>query len=227
MENLKFHLTPVSANIKTGPIPVSTTSSNSCPVACPLKGNGCYAEVGNLAYHWRAVTFKGRGGSFQDFLQQVKELPAGQLWRHNQAGDLPGDGVKLDTSAMKALVAANKRRKGFTYTHYDMGIRRNREVVRLANRGGFTVNASFERAADAVRCLKRYQIPAVTILPVDAGKVTVVDGVRVVQCPAYWQDKVSCARCQLCQRRDRDYVIGFPAHGTGWRKVDKLTRGDI
>jgi hypothetical protein len=24
-----------------------------------------------------------------------------------------------------------------------------------------------------------------------------------------------------------DYVIGFPAHGTSWRKVDKLTRGEL
>jgi hypothetical protein len=183
--------------------------------------------VGNLAYHWRAVTYKGRGGSFQDFLQQVKELPSGQLWRHNQAGDLPGDGVGISHGDMRALVAANKKKKGFTYTHYDMGIRRNREIVRLANLKGFTVNASFERTDDAVRCLKKHKIPAVTILPVDAGKVTVVDGVRVVKCPAYWQDKVTCARCQLCQRQGRDYVIGFPAHGVSWRKVDKLTRGEV
>jgi hypothetical protein len=110
-----------------------------------------------------------------------------------------------------------------------MDIRQNREIVRLANLKGFTVNASFERAADAVRCLKQYQIPAVTILPVDAGKVTVVNGVRVIQCPAYWHNAITCARCQWCYRQDRmtDYVIGFPAHGTSWRKVDKLTRGEL
>lgn len=221
MNEMRFHLTQISVNTKTGPIPVSTTSANSCPVACPLKGAGCYAEVGNLAYHWRAVSHKGRGGSWQEFLDLVKRIPAGQLWRHNQAGDLPGDGVRLDAKAVKQLTAANGKSKGFTYTHYPMTAQ-NRKVVGDANKSRFTINASFERAGDAVKCLTRYKIPAVAIVSHDAPKVQVVKGTRVVMCPAYWQESLTCARCQLCHRADRGYVIAFPAHGTAWRKVEKL-----
>jgi hypothetical protein len=222
VDEMRFHLTPVSANVKTGPIPVSTTSSNSCPVSCPLKNAGCYAGIGNLAYHWKAVSHKGRGGDWQEFLDKVKRLPAGQLWRHNQAGDLPGDGVTLDAKAVQQLAVANGKSAGFTYTHYPMSVRKNRDVVRAANKTRFTVNASFENAADAVRCLTRYKIPAVTIVAHDAPKVQRVKGTRVVMCPAYYQESLTCARCQLCHRADRNYVIAFPAHGTAWRKVEKL-----
>ncbi len=45
--------TRVSSNAKTGPIPVTTTSEETCPVSCPLKRNGCYADAGPLALFWR------------------------------------------------------------------------------------------------------------------------------------------------------------------------------
>lgn len=48
-------LTMKSSNVKTGPIPVSTTGAQSCPNACSLKGSGCYAEGGPLGMHWRKV----------------------------------------------------------------------------------------------------------------------------------------------------------------------------
>jgi hypothetical protein len=51
-----FHLTLKSRNVKTGPIPVSTSTRKTCPDSCPFKNNGCYAESGPLAIHWKAVT---------------------------------------------------------------------------------------------------------------------------------------------------------------------------
>ena len=47
-----FHLTPVSGNVKTGPIPVSTTTRESCSPICPFFSNGCYAESGPLRLPW-------------------------------------------------------------------------------------------------------------------------------------------------------------------------------
>jgi hypothetical protein len=35
------HLTAKSRNVKTGAIPVSTTTAESGPDACPLKSRGC------------------------------------------------------------------------------------------------------------------------------------------------------------------------------------------
>jgi len=61
------HLTLKSGNVKTGPIPVSTTSKASCSDTCPFKDNGCYADGGPLALHWRAVTEGARGTDWQSF----------------------------------------------------------------------------------------------------------------------------------------------------------------
>jgi len=46
-------------------------------------------------------------------------------------------------------------------------------------------------------------------------------GRKVVVCPATIRDDVSCASCQLCQRQ-RDFIIGFPAHGTSKKKASAI-----
>jgi hypothetical protein len=57
---------------------------------------------------------------FADFLQAIRSLPAGQLWRHNQAGDLPHSGGRISRRFIRGIVAANRGRRGFTYTHHDL-----------------------------------------------------------------------------------------------------------
>ena len=102
MKQYNTHLTPKSANKKVGPIPVSTTTADTCPATCPFNNaneGGCYAEAGPLKLHWMKVTRGERGTNFSEFLEQIKALPDGQLWRHNQAGELPGDNKTLDGDA--------------------------------------------------------------------------------------------------------------------------------
>ena len=114
------HVSPVSSNIKTGPIPVTTTSKNTCPESCQLKGNGCYAEAGHLNIHWQKVSKGERGLPFDDALDTIKTLPSGSLVRHNQAGDLPGVGDVLlaDENIRLAAALTYKRKRPFSYTHY-------------------------------------------------------------------------------------------------------------
>ena len=90
---MHVHLTQVSSNTKTGPIPVSTTERRSCPPRCPHMDAGCYADGGPLRIHWDKVP--ERGTSWEEFCERIAQLPAGALWRHNQAGDLPGDGTRI------------------------------------------------------------------------------------------------------------------------------------
>ena len=143
MQN-KFHLTQVSSNSKTGPIPVSTSSRDTCPDTCNLKGNGCYAESGPLRLHWDAVSNQ-RGYVLELFCAVVSMLPKRQLWRYGQAGDLPGDGHNIDTAALDKIVQANKGRHGFAFTHYQP-TPSNAQAIKSANLEGFTVNLS----ADAI-----------------------------------------------------------------------------
>jgi hypothetical protein len=215
------HLTPVSINRKTGPIPVSTTSADTCPPSCPFQGAGCYAEGGPLATHWRKVTDRARGDDWPAFCAKIAALPTGQLWRHNQAGDLPGKGNRIDLAALAALVAANRKRRGFTYTHKPM-TNRNAAAVRAANDAGFTINLSANDLAHADALSETGAGPVVVVVPHDWNRrsATTPAGRPVRQCPATYRDDVTCATCGICQTM-RKAVIAFPAHGARKRTVVK------
>lgn len=209
-----------SANAKTGPIPVSTTSAESCP-SCPFKGNGCYAESGPLALHWREVTEGRRGVEWGEFCDQVATMPEGQLWRHNQAGDLPGHGDTIDGAALARLVEANMGKRGFTYTHKPLSPE-NLEAIRDANRHGFVVNVS-ANSPEEVDVVMDLGLPTVCVLPVDQTEnLKTVKGRTIVVCPATQRDGVSCVSCQLCARGNRTVAIGFPAHGSSKKKAEKV-----
>lgn len=220
------NLTRKSRNAKTGPIPVSTTSSNTCSDNCPFKRdangvNGCYADGGPLAILWRKVS-DGFGLSWDEFCQQIEALPEGQLWRHNQAGDLPGDGDEIDMLALFELTEANKGKRGFTYTHKPMTID-NKNAVERANSEGFTINLSANNPAHADTLADLSIAPVVTVLPADqVENSTTPQGRKIVVCPAVTRDDVSCATCQLCAKVNRSTIIGFPAHGASKRKAEAV-----
>jgi len=67
---------PGRENRKTGQIPSAYVARESCPSSCPLLGNGCYAETGNIGLHWR----KMKGVQWAKFCLTVAEkLGPGQL----------------------------------------------------------------------------------------------------------------------------------------------------
>lgn len=219
-----FHITMKSKNVKTGKIPVTTSSADTCPDACPLKSQGCYAKSGPLGMFWDKVTNGNAGASFADMLAIIASLPAGQLWRHNQAGDLAGAGDHIDGQALRALVRANKGKRGFTYTHKPVADNpHNAAHVAAANRAGFTVNLSANNLTEADTLYELGIGPVVTILPVDAPeKTTTPQGRAVVVCPAQSRDDVTCKSCGLCQRADRKVIVGFRAHGASKRRAEKV-----
>ena len=215
---MNVHLTLKSANAKTGPIPVSTTERASCPPDCAMK-SACYAASGPLALHWAAVSAGTRGTDWRTFVGTIAGLPAGQLWRHNQAGDLPVTPAgTIDPLKLGQLVHANTGRRGFTYSHHRDADSIN--WIRHANEWGFTVNLSANNLQDADTLADHRAGPVVVVLPSTATtNVRTPAGRPVVVCPATQRDDVTCASCQLCQRQ-RDVIVGFPAHGTRRRVID-------
>ncbi len=211
------HLSLKSGNVKTGPIPVSTTSKATCPVDCAVRA-ACYAASGPLALHWSAVSAGTRGTDWSGFVGAISALPDGQLWRHNQAGDLPGNGHTVDPVALGQLVQANIGKRGFTYSHYRDAD--SLQWIRHSNAWGFTVNLSANDLQDADTLADTGAGPVVVVLSSTQSTNTVTPkGRRVVVCPATQRNDVSCATCQLCQRQ-RDTIVGFPAHGTRKRVID-------
>ena len=216
---MRAHLSIKSRNVKTGPIPVTTTESRSCPPACSLKDSSCYAAFGHVAMHWRAIDAGKRGDSWAVFCRQIAALPAGQLFRHNQAGDLPGSNNVIDRDRFSQLVAAAKGKRGFTYTHYPL-TRDNAKAIAAANRHGIIVNLSADSLADADTKADAGVGPVVVVLPEHQTTATKTPaGRHVAICPATLSDSVTCESCQLCAMRDRKSIIGFPAHGAGKSRI--------
>jgi hypothetical protein len=178
----------------------------------------CYAASGPLALHWNAVSAGTRGTSWGQFCETIDALPAGQLWRHNQAGDLPQQNGTVDAVKLGQLVAANAGKRGFTYSHH-----RDAESInwiRHANNWGFTVNLSANDLHDADYLASQNAGPVVVVLPSTQNEnLKTPAGRPVVVCPATQRDDVSCATCQLCQRQ-RSTIVGFPAHGSRHRVIN-------
>jgi hypothetical protein len=221
---MKVRLTLKSRNKKTGPIPVSTTERKSCPSTCPLKGNGCYADSGPLALVWNETPQVGK--AWGQFCKSISSLKDGQLWRHNQAGDLPHKSDIIDRAKLAKLVIANNGKRGFTYTHHDMASGANQESVAFANRNGFTVNLSANNLDHADKLARLNIGPVVVVLPIDQLTNTrTPQGEFVTVCPVVTGKAESCATCKLCAIPNRQTIIGFPAHGTGKRKAQSVAIG--
>ena len=224
------HITKKSSNAKTGKMPVTTTESSSCPSTCPHINGNCYAKSGfHLRQHWSKVTSHERGGTWSDLCNYIRTLKPNQLWRHNQAGDLPYVRIATQNSfqelitlpLLKDLVDANKSSgaKGYTYTHHELHTH-NLEAIKYSNRNGFTVNASCEsmqQADDAIAA----GIPAVCVVDNSQPVPTrTPQGTKVVVCPAQIRD-TNCKDCGLCQQSKRTCVVAFLAHGNQSKKVNK------
>jgi hypothetical protein len=248
-----------STNTKTGPIPVSTTSNETCPPDCPLQGLGCYAENGPLGAIWRGLSKAGPGGQFKNgrntlialtwmqFINGVATLPDETLWRHNQAGDLPGKGNAIDGVALNQLVQANKGKRGFTYTHKPIDNEHNRDAIEAANKQGFTINLSADNMSEADQLADANIAPVVVVLPEDMGRkskggewletedeykvrvdihnIRTPDGRNVAPCIATYRDDASCLTCKLCERRERKVIVGFPAHGASRKRASAIAQG--
>ena len=217
---MKYHYIKKSANSKTGPIPVTYSQRETCPPSCPHYRADCYAEDFYTSMAWNKVP--QRGGNLAQLCESIAALPAGQLWRHNVAGDLPGEGESVDPAALGEIVKANIGRRGFTYTH-----KKSLDAIEWAQQAtawGFTVNLSADDAGEA-DSLADSGLPLTCIVPMDTPeKTTTPGGLPIVICPAQTRDNVSCSTCQLCQRADRQVIIGFRAHGSRARVTDAKAR---
>jgi hypothetical protein len=243
MHATKYQLTPRSENRKTGRIPTTMTERSSCPSTCPLKNNGCYADAFPLRLHWDKV--EKTGIKIDDLCAKIESLPAGQLWRHDVAGDLPRIGQNIDGLSLDKMVKANKGKRGFTYTHHDMNNRANRDLMRFANEEGFTINLSGNNLSHADELADLNIAPVVTVVAMDYERrnakkewtetlpefrariaklppLATPKGRKVSLCPATYLD-TNCKECGICQKQ-RKAIVAFPAHGFRKRAATAIAK---
>jgi hypothetical protein len=212
----KVRFTRISRNRKTGFIPVTTSEENTCPSSCPLKEkNICYAKKGKVKIIWQEVKNgiskrwnKPFKNDYDSLLKEIKKLPPGQLWRHNQAGDLAhtGNNESIDFDKLKQLVKANKGKNGFTYTHKTQ-LEENFQKIKYANNNGFTINLSANDLQHADE-LKKHNLPIATIVGNKPVKQT-PQGHRIRMCPNQVNEAVTCSVCLMCSKSKRNYIVGF------------------
>ena len=234
--NINIQFVAKSSNSKIGAIPCTTTERASCPSVCPfINDGGCYAESGFYTkLNWNEVDNGNRALTWNAAMYEIDQLPDGQLWRHNVAGDLPHKNQVIVKSMVRELIRANdgvkRHKKGFTYTHHDMSIQANRDIVEEANNERFVINLSANSLRHADELLSLEIGPVVTTLPSEKpiySKIkTTPKGIKVIVCPAITHENVTCKMCGLCQKRDRNFVIGFPAHGKAKAQVEKVINLD-
>lgn len=210
--------TEVSSNNKTGPIPVSASTSSTCPTGCPFLKT-CYASYGPSKWHWDKLDAGKTGISWDEFLVKVKALWKGQLWRMNAWGDLAATNGTINRKMLRGLVEANRGKNGFTYTHHVVS-EANLATLREANAGGFTINVSCE-SVEQVDAVRRLGLPAVLVVGSDETPekgATTPDGHPIRLCPAETSN-ITCSRCGICARKDRQTVIVFRTHGPGTKRI--------
>ena len=142
-------------------------------------------------------------------------------------GDLPGKGEAVDAHALGLIVKANRGRRGFTYTHKHQP--EALKWVKHANSWGFTINLSADNAGHADQLAATGAGPVAAVVPMDTPKVSHTPAGRlIVICEAQTREEITCESCgnfePWCSRADRDFIVGFRAHGSKAAQTDKLAR---
>ena len=136
---------------------------------------------------------------------------------------------QIDAEYLDALLDAMPRKGvSFTYSHFDWKL----WADKLAP-GKTVINFSTEAPLTAAAATLE-NVPSVVVLREDYWQGSKTQsapfGVRIVRCPAEYRAGFSCRDCgngePLCARLDRDYIIGFTAHGPSKKKAaDPTQRG--
>ena len=223
----KFAFIKKSGNRKTGVMSTTYSDSANCPSNCAWKDKACYAR-----FSWTGVHWSNSNLTFSEMCRGISEIPDNQIWRHNVGGDLPGIDNVIDLRKLKALVKANGKSKGFTYTHKPVGTTglgaKNAKAIKSANANGFTINLSADSFEQADELLQLNIAPVTVVVDSNTSvkNLTTSGGNKIVVCPAQTKE-ITCAKCKLCANPNRKVIIGFKAHGAGKKLVNlRLSKND-
>jgi hypothetical protein len=195
-------------NVAATYLPIDQT----CPNSCPLKNNGCYAQLGNTGFQNIRLQKKMNGVSAYDIVRkEAREISAfgqkanGKALRLHVSGD-----VRTAKSAKLLSIAAEKwDGKVYTYTHAWKTIPRSAW-------GNISVLASCENITDAKQAMKCGYAPSIIVPNHISDKAYVHDGVKIIPCPQQTRG-ISCDKCKLCMNdktlKNQNAAIAFAVHG--------------
>ena len=247
-----IHVTRISGSSKIGPISATRThAGKTCPTSCALLQDGtCYDMHGNQGIHRRRVD-NGQYNTLtpDQFIKSLWTLT--RIWRWCTGGDLPSHAEtteRIDRKFLTALARGieKERQTCIMYTHKPVltGIRgalsgdtkHNRGAIRQAQKTApsLAVNISCESLEEVDRARALGFLCTVTLPIGSAPKVTTPCGEQIRVCPQQLTKKpfFTCSEsCRspngvpICADPERDYTVGFIAHGSGKSKLTRRILG--
>jgi hypothetical protein len=207
---------------------------HSCHEDCPLKRNGCYAEVGNSGIHTH--TNNGKANRYKTGLAKLRLILAkqeakairGLTGKRKLRVHVVGDCATAQAAAIvgKAMIDHEKKqgKVAWTYTHSW------RRILPKHWRGA-RVMASCETPEQVRQANARGYAAALIIPPIDSNKQFDYHGLTVVPCPAQFKREdgtrhATCEHCTLCQQPDmlltRGLTIGFQPDGQSTKRILRI-----
>lgn len=203
---------------------VTYVSQKTCPSTCPLRNNGCYAEVGMMRM---AITSKINNTEedidsiIDSECSAIDKLPANKTLRIHGVGDAPTPQAakKLAIAGKNYLKRAkNKSAKVYSYTHAWRTVKRKYWGV-------VSTLASCETTKQVKEARKQGYAASIVVAKFDSDKLYVKDGEKLLPCPSQTKG-ITCSQCKLCTNdthlRKAKISIAFEAHGVRKEKVKKM-----
>lgn len=213
-------VTGVTDNRKTGPVAITYAAQGSCPVTCPLKGAGCYAESGPCGIITKQLNEAGTGLT----PDEINEAEAAGIDTLTTRGDIRLHGVgdcrtnhgaaTVATAVGRYLDRAHVDARAWTYTHAWWAVDKRSwgPISVLASCHSFDdAEIAMAKGYAASVIVERFLTQSWWTVDTPAGRI------KVIACP-YQTKGVQCIKCRLCMddeklRKSRT-VIAFEAHGS-------------
>lgn len=217
-----------SDNVKLGPMAATYAAQVTCPLTCPLRGAGCYAESGAIAFgtNQRNDVATLKNAAILEVLQDEADgidrlFPRSKRGKVNRfakvlrvhvVGDSPTDEAAAVTGAAMVRYQNRTEKRAWTYTHAW-------RTVKRSSWQGANVLASCETPAEAREAMAAGYGAAIVVpthKDVKAYRLDGAEDLKVIPCPNQTRG-VKCKDCQLCSRpdmlREQNAVIAFEVHG--------------
>lgn len=224
----KYSFVANSHNKKTGAMPVTSTSMDSCPLSCALYAD-CYGKSGHTRIHWNKL--EKIGIDYNQLMNLINALKKKTAIRFNVVGDLAYANGIIDATKLLKLsnVVKNRMLDMILYTHHSIDNVLNVQALKLAFDKGLYVNISCENVEKAKKALS-YGLNAVLVVPIDTlEKHKKIDDIHLVHCPAEYKPHIQCVNCMLCgkNRVQNRIVVAFTAHGTTKKRLSEKLNGAL
>lgn len=224
-----------SENSKVGDVAATYAPiAQTCPVSCPLRNNGCYAQSGNVGFKVRRTEeySDGMNGDTVATLEgdEIADMAAHAPPNHALRIHVSGDATSDFRAQQMARGARVWNGPVWSYTHAW-------RTVKRASWGRVSILASCEALSDVVEAMYHGYASALVVAhhPEDGRAYmahTNLHGVerevKVIPCPSQTRD-VKCTDCRLCWDDQRllahGACIAFAAHGASKKRTLSVIQG--